>query len=88
MKTFEIEVVYFQDAEEWRKQGSTEYFTIEAAHMVDALHTLALRFPPRYGSDICEVLIQEVGRKKIETDIPDPIREGDGWKAKEGKDIS
>ena len=84
---FEIEIRYYDDAEDWRKQGQVENFSLEAPHVVDALHKLACHFPARYAGDIESVVISEVNRQEIETDVPDPIREGDGWKAKEGRDI-
>jgi hypothetical protein len=84
---FEVNISYYEDAEDWRSQGIMEHFMIEAPHMVDALHELARNFPARYAGDISEVYIQRVDRKIIKTDHLDPIREGDGWKAKEGRDI-
>jgi len=85
---FEVQIEYYKDAEEWREQGNIRHFIIEAPHIVDALHKLACRFPAKYAGDINGVYIDQVNREVIETDEPDRIREGDGWKAKEGRDIS
>jgi hypothetical protein len=84
MPVFEVQIGYYKDAEEWRKQGETEHFSLEATHIVDALHKLACRFPARYAGDVNEIFIEEVERNVIQ-DEPDRIREGDGWKAREGR---
>jgi hypothetical protein len=86
LPVFDIDIYYKEDAEEWRKQGTTEHYSIEAPHMVDAIHKLASRFPALYASDVEEVFIAKTDRTLL-TDSPDVIREGDGWKAKEGRDI-
>jgi hypothetical protein len=87
MPNFEIYICYKSDAEDWRKQDAVDHFSIEARHIVDAIHKLACNFPARYAGDVYEINIEEIDRKPIETDEPDRIREGGGWKAREGRDI-
>ena len=84
---FDVSIKYrseMMNMKEWDMAGCTKFYSVEAPHILDAMWRLAQGFPIKYAGDIESIHVFGANRQEI-IDQPDPIREGDGWKAREGR---
>lgn len=87
---FDVDVKYREDQEsmaDWGMAGKLMHFSIESDHILNAMWKVCQNFPIKYARDVSEIHIVKTNREVLVTDEPDRIREGDGWKAREKRDI-